>query len=130
MNPFREDIKREAARAFLEACKQVGDWGTYSDRGETPVKIWFVPERVTRNLHKGGSVQEQHTKRDFAIPVQWCDGEQVFPPPGGPSTGAQIVYEDQTWTVQVEEGQAYRRDSVGAVYIVSATTHIPRRANP
>jgi hypothetical protein len=130
---FLDRIKLRSARAFYNACKRVGTKGLFSNRGETPVEIVLEPGKVTRALHKAGSIQEEHTTQSFAVPMQYdCDNNGknlIFPPPGGISTGAELTYKDQIFTVQLE-GAAFDAANIESVYRLTATVHIPRRANP
>jgi hypothetical protein len=93
------------------------------------VTLWCIPGREQRRLDGSGAIQEEHTGREFIIPLQYdSTGTKIFPPDNEPSSAAQITYEGFTWSVN-NEGNGFKRDSVGAVYTLFATRHQPRRAS-
>ena len=135
MNQFRETLKRDIAFSVLQVCKFGGDRVEYQDRATTePVFLWAIPMKETFDSVNDRSLEEQHCHRDFVVPRQFgcgCEMQEcgcsnpkrlLFPPESGPSGNAQVYYEGWSWAVD-----KWRRDSVGASYVLETTRHVPRR---
>ncbi len=120
---FRDDLRDQAALAFFEVAQDLGDQLNYSDRGETPVPLWCIPEGEDRSLSSIINISDDETLKRFSIPRQYdSNGVLLFPPANDPSSSAEIIYEGYTWFLR-----AYHRDSVGAIYTITTVRKQARR---
>ena len=124
MNPFRIELRDEVAYAALQIAKDIGDRIEYQDRANArPVCLWAIPESEDFDLGENAGLQEQRTRRKFAIPRQPGEcGEAAFPPEPEPSHHAMIYCDNWDWSVD-----EWKRDSVGAVFTCDCTRNVARR---